>query len=103
MSNTPDSSIRHCALILPTLTFSSVQVEAQQKILGELPFYRRVEHGFFCGLGRPATEVSRTGGVRAKITPAGGGAAWQNAAVGRSAHLPASSSEGLVLAQIESS
>ena len=40
-------------------------------------------------------------GVRAKITPAGGGAPCQNAVVGRSAHLCASSSEGLVLAQIE--
>src|SRR5205814_9525224 len=40
-------------------------------------------------------------GVRAKITPAGGGAPCQNAVVGRSAHFCASSSEGLVLAQIE--
>src|ERR671914_1925789 len=40
-------------------------------------------------------------GVRAKITVAGGGAPCQNAVVGRSAHLCASSSEGLVLAQIE--
>src|SRR5258705_1508288 len=37
-------------------------------------------------------------GVRAKITPAGGGAPCQNAVVGRSAHFCASSSEGLVLA-----
>jgi hypothetical protein len=42
-------------------------------------------------------------GVRAKITQAGDDAAWQNAVVDRSAHLRASSSEGLVLAQIESS
>jgi ABC-type nitrate/sulfonate/bicarbonate transport system substrate-binding protein len=40
-------------------------------------------------------------GVRAKITPAGGGAPCQNAVVGRSGHLCASSSEGLVLVQIE--
>ena len=40
-------------------------------------------------------------GVRAKITPAGGGAPCQNAVVGRSAHFCASSSEGLVLAQVE--
>src|SRR5258705_13985881 len=40
-------------------------------------------------------------GVRAKITPAGGGAPCQTAVVGRSAHFCASSSEGLVLAQME--
>jgi ABC-type nitrate/sulfonate/bicarbonate transport system substrate-binding protein len=40
-------------------------------------------------------------GLRAKITSAGGGAPCQTAVVGRSAHLCASSSEGLVLAQME--
>ena len=38
-------------------------------------------------------------GIRAKITPAGGGAPCQNAVVGRWAQLCASSSEGLLLAQ----
>ena len=40
-------------------------------------------------------------GIRAKITPAGGGAPCQSAVVGRSAHFCASSSEGLVLARLE--
>jgi ABC-type nitrate/sulfonate/bicarbonate transport system substrate-binding protein len=40
-------------------------------------------------------------GIRVKVTSAGGGAPCQSAVVGRSAHLCASSSEGLVLAQIE--
>jgi NitT/TauT family transport system substrate-binding protein len=40
-------------------------------------------------------------GLRVKVTSAGGGAPCQSAVVGRSAHLCASSSEGLVLAQAE--
>jgi len=40
-------------------------------------------------------------GVRAKITVAGGGAPCQSAVVGRSIHLCASSSEGLILANQE--
>ncbi len=40
-------------------------------------------------------------GIRVKLTSAGGGALCQTAVVGRSAHMCASSSEGLVLAQLE--
>jgi ABC-type nitrate/sulfonate/bicarbonate transport system substrate-binding protein len=40
-------------------------------------------------------------GIRAKITPAGGGAPCQNAVVGRSAQFCASSSDGLILAAVE--
>ena len=40
-------------------------------------------------------------GIRAKITPAGGGAPCQTAVVGRSAQLCASSSDGLILAAVE--
>ena len=89
---------------LAALTFSSVRVGAQQKDLGEVTILSAVSNMAFSAVWvAEQLKYFEQEGVRAKITPAGGGAPCQNAVVGRSAHLCASSSEGLVLAQIESS
>ncbi|HUC97060.1 MAG TPA: ABC transporter substrate-binding protein [Candidatus Polarisedimenticolaceae bacterium] len=75
---------------------------AQQKELGEVNVLTAVSNMAFSALWvAEQLKYFEQEGVRAKITPAGGGAPCQNAVVGRSAHLCASSSEGLVLAQIE--
>ena len=87
---------------LAALTFSSVRSEAQPKDLGEVNILTAVSNMAFSALWvAEQLKYFEQEGVRAKITPAGGGAPCQNAVVGRSAHLCASSSEGLVLAQIE--
>ena len=75
---------------------------AQQKDLGEVNILTAVSNMAFSALWvAEQLKYFEQEGLRAKITPAGGGAPCQNAVVGRSAHLCASSSEGLVLAQIE--
>jgi ABC-type nitrate/sulfonate/bicarbonate transport system substrate-binding protein len=75
---------------------------AQQKELGEVNVLTAVSNMAFSAVWvAEQLKYFEQEGVRAKITPAGGGAPCQNAVVGRSAHLCASSSEGLVLAQIE--
>src|ERR1051325_5860269 len=76
--------------------------EAQQKDLGEVTILTAVSNMAFSALWvADQLKYFEQEGVRAKITPAGGGAPCQNAVVGRSANFCASSSEGLVLAQIE--
>jgi len=87
---------------LAALAFSSVRSEAQQKDLGEVNILTAVSNMAFSALWvAEQLKYFEQEGVRAKITPAGGGAPCQNAVVGRSAHFCASSSEGLVLAQLE--
>jgi len=89
-------------LILGFLLLPPQRLQAQQKELGEVTILTAVSNMAFSALWvAEQLKYFEQEGVRAKITPAGGGAPCQNAVVGRSAHLCASSSEGLVLAQIE--
>jgi len=71
---------------LAALTFSSVRSEAQQKDLGEVNILTAVSNMAFSALWvAEQLKYFEQEGVRAKITPAGGGAPCQNAVVGRSA------------------
>src|SRR5678816_1441340 len=89
-------------IVLNLLLLPSQRSEAQQKELGEVTILTAVSNMAFSALWvAEQLKYFEQEGVRAKITPAGGGAPCQNAVVGRSAHLCASSSEGLVLAKIE--
>jgi ABC-type nitrate/sulfonate/bicarbonate transport system substrate-binding protein len=89
-------------LILSFLLLPPQRLQAQQKELGEVTILTAVSNMAFSALWvAEQLKYFEQEGVRAKITPAGGGAPCQNAVVGRSAHLCASSSEGLVLAQVE--
>ena len=88
--------------ILTFLALSPTRLVAQQKELPEVNILTAVSNMAFSAVWvAEQLKYFEQEGVRAKITPAGGGAPCQNAVVGRSAHLCASSSEGLVLAQIE--
>ena len=89
-------------VILQFLLLPTQRLGAQQKDLGEVNILTAVSNMAFSALWvAEQLKYFEQEGVRAKITPAGGGAPCQNAVVGRSAHLCASSSEGLVLAHIE--
>ena len=89
-------------LIVGFLFLPPQRLQAQQKELGEVTILTAVSNMAFSALWvAEQLKYFEQEGVRAKITPAGGGAPCQNAVVGRSAHLCASSSEGLVLAQVE--
>ena len=73
--------------MLSALVFSSQQSEAQQKELGEVNILTAVSNMAFSALWvAEQLKYFEQEGVRAKITPAGGGAPCQNAVVGRSAH-----------------
>ena len=88
--------------ILNLLLLPWQRLDAQQKDLGEVNILTAVSNMAFSALWvAEQLKYFEQEGVRAKITPAGGGAPCQNAVVGRSANFCASSSEGLVLAQIE--
>jgi len=90
------------AVILNFLLLRPVPSEAQQKELGEVTILTAVSNLAFSAVWlAEQLKYFEQEGVRAKITVAGGGAPCQNAVVGRSAQLCASSSEGLVLANIE--
>src|SRR6185369_2429863 len=90
------------ALSVLFLPVSIKRTEAQQKELGEVTILTAVSNMAFSALWvAEQLKYFEQEGVRAKITPAGGGAPCQSAVVGRSAHLCASSSDGLVLAQME--
>ena len=90
------------ALVFYFFLLPPARAEAQQKDLGEVTFLTAVSNMAFSALWvAEQLKYFEQEGVRAKITPAGGGAPCQNAVVGRSANFCASSSEGLVLAQIE--
>src|SRR5262244_2482712 len=87
---------------LVVLALFPVQIEAQQKELPEVNILTAVGNMAFSAVWvAEQLKYFEQEGVRAKITPAGGGAPCQTAVVGRSANLCASSSEGLVLAQVE--
>ncbi|MGE5216293.1 MAG: ABC transporter substrate-binding protein [Chloroflexota bacterium] len=89
-------------VLLSALAFPSSRSEAQQKELGEVTILTAVSNMAFSAIWvAEQLKYFEQEGVRAKITPAGGGAPCQNAVVGRSANFCASSSEGLVLAQME--
>src|SRR4249920_3129390 len=87
---------------LATFAMSPPQTEAQQKDLPEVNILTAVGNMAFSAVWvAEQLKYFEEEGIRAKITPAGGGAPCQTAVVGRSAHLCASSSEGLVLAKVE--
>jgi ABC-type nitrate/sulfonate/bicarbonate transport system substrate-binding protein len=88
--------------ILSLILLHVERSDAQQKDLGEVSILTAVSNMAFSAVWvAEQLKYFEQEGVRAKITPAGGGAPCQNAVVGRSAHLCASSSEGLILAHIE--
>ena len=87
---------------LATFAMSPAQIEAQQKELPEVNILTAVSNMAFSAVWvAEQLKYFEQEGIRAKITPAGGGAPCQTAVVGRSAQLCASSSEGLVLANVE--
>ena len=90
------------AVVVSFLLLLSARSEAQQKDLGEVTILTAVSNLAFSAIWvAEQLKYFEQEGVRPKITVAGGGAPCQNAVVGRSAQLCASSSEGLVLANLE--
>jgi ABC-type nitrate/sulfonate/bicarbonate transport system substrate-binding protein len=89
-------------IILAVIILAPGRIEAQPKDLSEVTILTAVSNMAFSAVWvAEQLKYFEQEGIRAKITSAGGGAPCQNAVVGRSAHFCASSSEGLVLAQIE--
>jgi ABC-type nitrate/sulfonate/bicarbonate transport system substrate-binding protein len=89
-------------LVLSALVALPAQVGAQQKDMPEVNILTAVSNMAFSAVWvAEQLKYFEQEGIRVKVTSAGGGAPCQTAVVGRSAHLCASSSEGLVLAQIE--
>jgi ABC-type nitrate/sulfonate/bicarbonate transport system substrate-binding protein len=88
--------------LLVLLNLPPSQLQAQQKELPEINILTAVSNMAFSAIWvADQLKYFEQEGIRAKITPAGGGAPCQTAVVGRSANLCASSSEGLVLAKLE--
>src|SRR6476661_10512163 len=86
------------AIALAALT--PVRIQAQQ--LPEINILTAVNNMAFSAVWvAEQLKYFEQEGVRPKITVAGGGAPCQTAVVGRSAQLCASSSEGLILANLE--
>ncbi|HEX6801709.1 MAG TPA: ABC transporter substrate-binding protein [Candidatus Binatia bacterium] len=84
------------AVLLPA------RIGAQQKEMPEVNILTAVSNMAFSAVWvAEQLKYFEQDGIRVKVTSAGGGAPCQTAVVGRSAHMCASSSEGLVLAQIE--
>ncbi len=89
-------------IALTILIFSSAVARAQQKELPEVNILTAVSNMAFSAVWvAEQLKYFEQEGIRVKVTPAGGGAPCQSAVVGRSAQLCASSSEGLVLANVE--
>ena len=89
-------------IILTVLALAPTRLEAQQKELPEVNILTAVNNMAFSAVWvAEQLKYFEQEGVRPKITVAGGGAPCQTAVVGRSAQLCASSSEGLVLANLE--
>lgn len=89
-------------LVLSALVALPGQVGAQQKELPEVNILTAVSNMAFSAVWvAEQLKYFDQEGIRVKISSAGGGALCQTAVVGRSAHMCASSSEGLVLAQLE--
>lgn len=76
------------AALLAALTLAPAQIEAQPKDLGDVTLLTAVSNMAFSAVWvAEQLKYFEQEGVRAKITPAGGGAPCQNAVVGRSAHF----------------
>lgn len=89
-------------IILNILALSWTRIEAQQKDLPEVNILTAVNNMAFSAVWvAEQLKYFDQEGIRPKITVAGGGALCQTAVVGRSAHLCASSTEGLILANLE--
>jgi ABC-type nitrate/sulfonate/bicarbonate transport system substrate-binding protein len=94
--------VKVIGIVLAALLFSTVGANAQQKELPEVNILTAVSNMAFSAVWvAEQLKYFEQEGIRAKVTPAGGGAPCQSAVVGRSAQLCASSSEGLVLAHLE--
>src|SRR5262245_63403696 len=73
---------------LAVLALFPVQIEAQQKELPEVSILTAVSNMAFSAVWvAEQLKYFEQEGIRAKITPAGGGAPCQTAVVGRSANL----------------
>ena len=89
-------------IILNILALGPTRLEAQQKELPEVNILTAVNNMAFSAVWvAEQLKYFEQEGIRPKITVAGGGALCQTAVVGRSAHLCASSTEGLILANLE--
>jgi len=89
-------------IILTILAPAPTRLEAQQKELPEISILTAVNNMAFSAVWvAEQLKYFEQEGVRPKITVAGGGAPCQTAVVGRSAQLCASSTEGLILANLE--
>jgi len=89
-------------MILAAITLPVGPAKAQPKELPEVNILTAVSNMAFSAVWvAEQLKYFEQAGIRAKITPAGGGAPCQTAVVGRSAQLCASSSEGLILAHVE--
>ncbi len=88
--------------ILTIIPLSTTRLAAQQKELPEVTILTAVNNMAFSAVWvAEQLKYFEQEGIRPKITVAGGGALCQTAVVGRSAHLCASSTEGLILANLE--
>jgi NitT/TauT family transport system substrate-binding protein len=88
--------------MLTVLALSPARLVAQQKELPEVTILTAVNNMAFSAVWvAEQLKYFEQEGIRPKITVAGGGALCQTAVVGRSAHLCASSTEGLILANLE--
>src|SRR5262249_11231628 len=78
------------------------QAQAQQKEMPEVTMLTAVPNFAFAAIWvAEQLKYFEEEGVRIKITPAPSGSVCLNAVVGRSSNFCASTSEGLVLAQVE--
>jgi len=102
MQSTP--ALNKCLglIVFAVLIARPAPLFAQQRDLPEVNILTAVSNMAFSAVWvAEQLKYFEEEGIRAKVTPAGGGAPCQAAVVGRSAQLCASSSEGLVLAQLE--
>ena len=91
-----------CAAVLFVTINCPVPAPAQQQEMPEITIATAVGNMAYSAVWiAEQLKYFEQEGVRAKITVAGGGAPCQSAVVGRSIHLCASSSEGLILANQE--
>lgn len=96
-------SVTICALIVfGGFWRATPQVQAQQKEMPEVTMLTAVPNFAFAAIWvAEQLKYFEEEGVRIKITPAPSGSVCLNAVVGRSSNFCASTSEGLVLAQVE--
>jgi NitT/TauT family transport system substrate-binding protein len=103
MKSPVKTSLSLITMVMLVLMLGAVpQARAQQKEMPEVSMLTAVPNFAFGAIWvAEQLKYFEAEGVRIKITPAAGGSPCQSAVVGRSAHFCASSSEGLVLAQME--